>query len=300
MQGRDLHDRSDQPSKRRRKNPLHAVPRGPSSDSHMGMRFSILGSGSSGNCAVLRTQGACVLVDAGFSQRKLRQLLHDAGESMDRVDAVFLTHEHGDHASGIEGLKKFPRVQVFANAATARAVQAKLDFKPAWQVFETGSRFHFLDLEVESFHVPHDAQEPVGFTFSSGHDAQPPAARHRIAWLTDLGHVPLHIHERIRDVDVVVVEANHCPVLLQADVKRPWPTKQRISGRHGHLSNAAMKELLETVASPRWQHVFLTHLSRDCNSHEAVEAALAGLRARLSCRFSIVAPGGGTPLVEIA
>lgn len=266
----------------------------------MSMRFSILGSGSSGNCAVLRTPGACVLVDAGFSQRKLRQLLHDAGVSMEQVDAVFLTHEHGDHAAGIDGLKKFPRVQVFANAATARAVQAKLDFKPAWQVFETGSRFHFLDLEVESFHVPHDAQEPVGFTFSNGHEAHPPAVRQRIAWLTDLGHAPLHIHERIRDVDVVVVESNHCPVLLQADVKRPWSTKQRISGRHGHLSNAAMKELLEAVASPRWQHVFLTHLSRDCNSQEAVEAALAGLRARLTCRFSIVAPGGGTPSVEIA
>ena len=97
-----------------------------------------------------------------------------------------------------------------------------------------------------------------------------------------------------------MIESNHCPVLLQADVKRPWPTKQRISGRHGHLSNAAMKELLEAVASPRWQHVFLTHLSRDCNSHEAVEAALAGLRARLTCRFSIVAPGGGTNSVEIA
>ena len=265
----------------------------------MGMRFSILGSGSSGNCAVLRTKSACVLIDAGFSQRKLRQLLYDAGETMENINAVFLTHEHGDHAVGIEGLKKFPHVRVFANAATARAVQSKLDFKPAWQVFETGARFQFLDLEIESFHVPHDAQEPVGFTFSSGSEAQPPASRQRIAWLTDLGHAPLHIHERIRDVDIVVVESNHCPVLLQADVKRPWPTKQRISGRHGHLSNDAMRELLEAVASPRWQHVLLTHLSGDCNSHAAVEAALAGLRARLSCRFSIVASGGGAPPVEI-
>jgi phosphoribosyl 1,2-cyclic phosphodiesterase len=266
----------------------------------MGMRISILASGSSGNCAVLRTGGACVLVDAGFSQRKLSQLLKGAGEAMEHIDAVFLTHEHGDHASGIEGLRKFPRVQVFANAATARAVQAKLAFKPAWQVFETGARFRFRDLEIESFHVPHDAQEPVGFTFSTGHEANPSAPVQRIAWLTDLGHAPLHIHERIRDVDVVVVESNHCPRLLEADIRRPWPTKQRISGRHGHLSNEATRELLEAVASPRWQHVFLTHLSRDCNSHAAVETALAGLRSRLSCRFSIVAPGGGTPPVEIA
>jgi len=276
---------------------LHAPGPAASSASTMGMCFCILGSGSAGNCAVLRTETSRVLVDAGFSTRKLRQLLHDANESLEQIDAIFLTHEHGDHAAGIEGLKKFPHIQIFANAATARAVQAKLDHRPSWQIFETGARFAFRDLEIESFHVPHDAQEPVGFTFSHGNGL--PSPRRRLAWLTDLGHAPQHIHERIRDVDVVVVESNHCIRLLQADIKRPWPTKQRISGRHGHLSNDGMRELLEAVASPRWQHIVLTHLSRDCNSREAVEVSLAGLRARLRCQFSIVAPGEGIPRVEI-
>ncbi len=265
----------------------------------MAMRFKILGSGSAGNCAVLHTEQTRVLIDAGFAQRKLRQLLHDAGESLEKIEAVFITHEHGDHVAGIDGLKKFPHIKVFANAATARAVQAKLDHKIAWQLFETGSRFHFKDLEIESFHVPHDAQEPVGFTFSHGHAGDLLSPRRRIAWLTDLGHAPQHIHERIRDVDVVVVESNHCPRLLEADMKRPWPTKQRIAGRHGHLSNDRMRELLEAVASPRWQHIYLTHLSRDCNSNEAIEAALAGLRSRLACRFNIVASGGGTEICEL-
>jgi len=265
----------------------------------MAMRFRILGSGSAGNCAVLRTEQARILIDAGFAQRKLRQLLHEADEALEQIDAVFITHEHGDHCAGIEGLKKFPHIKVFANAATARAIQSKTDHKVAWQLFETGSRFQFRDLEVESFHVPHDAQEPVGFIFSHGQEADLAAPRRRIAWLTDLGHAPQHIHERIRDVDVVVVESNHCPRLLEADMKRPWPTKQRISGRHGHLSNDRMRELLEAVASPRWRHVYLTHLSRDCNSHEAIETALAGLRARLACRFNIVASGGGTAVCEL-
>jgi len=265
----------------------------------MAMSFQILGSGSAGNCAILRTAESRILIDAGFTQRKLKQLLHDAGESLDNIHGVFLTHEHGDHAAGIDGLKKFPHIQVFANSATARAVQAKTSHPVAWKIFETGSRFHFRDLEVESFHVPHDAQEPVGFTFSNGHEADLFTPRRRIAWLTDLGHAPQHIHERIRDVDVVVVESNHCPRLLEADMKRPWPTKQRISGRHGHLSNDAMRELLSAVASPRWSHVFLTHLSRDCNSHEAIETSLADLRTRLTCRFNIVASGGGTALCEL-
>ena len=265
----------------------------------MAMSFRILGSGSAGNCAVLRTEQTRILIDAGFAQRKLRQLLHDAGESLEKIDAIFITHEHGDHVAGLDGLKKFPHIQVFANAATARAAQAKIDHPIAWKIFETGARFHFRDLEIESFHVPHDAQEPVGFTFTSGHEADLFAPRRRLAWLTDLGHAPQHIHERIRDVDVVVVESNHCPALLQADMKRPWPTKQRISGRHGHLSNQAMCDLLSAVASPRWRHIYLTHLSRDCNSEAAIEAALAGLRTRLTCEFKIVASGGGTAVCEL-
>lgn len=263
------------------------------------MRFRILGSGSSGNAALLQTDEAQVLVDAGFSGRKLKQLLHETGTGLEAIDAIFLTHEHGDHSAGIDVLKRFPQVVVYANAATARAVQSRLEHRPAWRIFETGARFRFRDLDIGSFAVPHDAQEPVGFTFTSGHDGDLLAPRRSVAWLTDLGHVPLHIHEHLRDVDVVVVEANHCPRLLQADLRRPWPTKQRISGRHGHLSNEAVCELLGAVASPRWRHIFLTHLSRDCNSLAAVEAAIAALRTRLACQFSIVAPGGGTPFLEL-
>lgn len=266
----------------------------------MSLRFCILGSGSAGNAALLHTEGARVLIDAGFSARKLQQLLHDVGETLERIDAVFLTHDHSDHTTGIEGLKKFPHIEVFANAATARAVQAKLDHRPVWRIFETGARFTFKDLEIASFPVPHDAQEPVGFTFAAGRDGDLFAPHRRIAWLTDLGHAPAPIREHLREVDAVIIESNHCPRLLEADLKRPWSTKQRISGRHGHLSNESVRELLESVASPRWRHVFLTHLSRDCNSLDAVQTALAPIRARLSCQFSVVAPGGGAPFCDLA
>jgi phosphoribosyl 1,2-cyclic phosphodiesterase len=266
----------------------------------MAIRFCVLGSGSSGNAAVLQTAGARVLIDAGFTGRKLRQLLHDAGTSLDAIDAVFLTHEHGDHAAGIDALKKHPELPVFANSATARAVQAKLDHAPKWQIFQTGSRFRFRDLEIDAFSVPHDAQEPVGFTFTAGATDDLFAPRRALAWLTDLGHIPAHVQQRLHDVDVVVVESNHCPRLLEADVKRPWSTKQRISGRHGHLSNESVRELLATVASPRWRHIVLTHVSRDCNSLDAVEASIAALRQQLRCTFSIVAPGGSLPFLDLA
>jgi Metal-dependent hydrolases of the beta-lactamase superfamily I len=262
----------------------------------MAMRLQILGSGSSGNCALLQTEDARVLIDAGFSWRKLNELLRAADTRMEEIDAVFLTHEHGDHAAGVDGFKKHPRVQIYANAATARAVQAKAGREAMWKIFETGTTFRFRDLEVTSFMVPHDAQEPVGFRFSNGHEGDLFTPRRSLAWLTDLGHAPGHVYRHLRESDVVVVESNHCPRLLEADHRRPWSTKQRISGRHGHLSNVAACELLEATAHSGWRRIFLTHLSRDCNSLEAVEQSFAGLRARLgeACGLEIVAPGGGT------
>ena len=266
----------------------------------MAMRFCILGSGSSGNSALLATDSTRVLIDAGFSTRKLGQLLAAAGASLDDIQAVFLTHEHGDHTAALEGLKRFPHLKIFANEATARALQPGLGYRPDWQIFATGSRFRFRDLEVEAFAVPHDAHDPVGFRFSTGQEGDLFAPARAVAWLTDLGHAPQHVREHIRDCDVVVVEANHCPQLLQADTKRPWATKQRIAGRHGHLSNEGVRELLADVASPRWRRIYLTHLSRDCNSPAAIEATLADLRPRLqACEFTIVTQGISTPLIEL-
>jgi phosphoribosyl 1,2-cyclic phosphodiesterase len=247
---------------------------------------------------LLVTEQARVLVDAGFSARKLEQLLAAEGEALSRIDAIFLTHEHGDHTAGIEGLKKFPNIEIYANSATAKAVQQGLSHRPVWKIFDTGASFRFRDLEVRSFSVPHDAHEPVGFRFSTGQEGDLFSPRRSLAWLTDLGHVPAHVHDALRGVEVVAIEANHCVRMLQADLRRPWSTKQRISGRHGHLSNDAVRELLAAVASPSWRRIYLTHLSRDCNSAEAVHLALAPLRITLSCEFSVVNAGEGSQTFE--
>ena len=265
----------------------------------MAMRFCILGSGSSGNAALLVTENARVLVDVGFSPRRLSGLLAAAGEKLERIDAVFLTHEHGDHSNGIEGLRKFPHIRVFANAATARAVQTGLTHPTNWQLFETGARFRFRDLEIQSFAVPHDAQEPVGFRFTTGHDGDLFSPRHALTFLTDLGHAPQHVREHLRGANVVVVESNHCSELLKNDPRRPWSTKQRIGGRHGHLSNEAARALLAEVACPQWRRIYLTHISRDCNSRAAVELAFADVRTSLvACEFSVVCQGESTPFYD--
>lgn len=263
----------------------------------MALRFRILGSGSSGNAALLQSDDTRVLVDAGFSAKRMEELLTGSGVSLAQIDAIFLTHEHGDHAAVLTGLARHPHIQVFANRPTADALQRSLKHRVNWQLFETGSAFRFRDFEVRSFAVPHDAQDPVGFLIAHGHDDLL-SPRRCLAWLTDLGHAPTHIREHIREADILVVEANHCSDMLQADTKRPWSTKQRISGRHGHLSNRAVGELLASVTNPRWRHVFLTHLSRDCNSPEAVAAACGPALAALRCQFSVVTAGGGSAAME--
>jgi phosphoribosyl 1,2-cyclic phosphodiesterase len=231
-----------------------------------------------GQQRLIVTEGLAHPAGRRFSRRGARRAPGAAGESIEPIDAVFVTHEHSDHSSGIESLKKFPHLKFFANAATARASR-RCSPGPQWQIFETGASFQFRDLDIESFSIPHDAQDPVGFRFTSGLDDLF-SPRRTLAWVTDLGHAPESVRDRIRESDVVVVEANHCHRMLEADPKRSWNLKRRIGGRHGHLSNERMSELLSSAASPRWRRIYLAHLSRDCNSHDAVEAGPAGRSAR--------------------
>lgn len=254
------------------------------------MRLTILGSSSSGNCALLETERARVLIDAGFSARKLSAMLRELGRDANSLDAVFLTHEHADHAGGLRGLSLLDGLEFFANEATAQALQRELPRPLRWRLFHSGGAFAYRDLTVETIPLPHDAYDPVGYIFRcGGEDLFHPARS--LAWLTDLGHAPPGLAERIRAVDVLVIEANHDPELLERDPKRPFATKQRIRGRHGHLSNEAALLFLQSVQRPFWKKVYLAHISRDCNCLERVATLFAG--SGLGCPVEIIDPCGG-------
>jgi len=266
----------------------------------MAIRFCILGSSSSGNCALLATDDCKVLIDAGFSARRIGEMLESVGENLDSIDAVFLTHEHGDHCAGLSGLRQRSELPIFANRGTAEAVQRGLRHRANWHLFETGTGFQFRGLDVDSFLIPHDAMEPVAFVFSCGHDDLF-SPRRSLAWVTDLGYASELVRQRVRNVDLLVLEANHDLTLLKRDTRRPWSVKQRISGRHGHLSNEAARDLMTSVEQPAWKHVCLAHLSRDCNSLAAVEETFACFR-RTGTTFSlsIVQPDSGGPQYDLA
>jgi len=249
----------------------------------MSVEFQILGSSSGGNCALLQTGQTKVLVDVGFSAKRIGCLLESVGESLDAIDAVFLTHEHSDHAQGIRGLAKRADLPVFANRDTADAVQAKATKPVNWKVFQTGTDFTFRDLKVRSFALPHDAYDPVGFTFNWGEEGDLFTPPRSLAWVTDLGYVPEHVKEHIRHVQTLVIEANYDEELLERDERRPWSTKQRIRGRHGHLSNNAAFDLVaELSPKSRLEKVYLAHLSKDCNNAHLVRDKFASLNRNLS------------------
>ena len=249
----------------------------------MSVEFQILGSSSGGNCALLQTGHTKVLVDVGFSAKRIACLLEAVGESLDTIDAVFLTHEHSDHAQGIRGLARRADLPVFANRDTADAVQAKATKPVNWKVFQTGTDFTFRDLKVCSFALPHDAYDPVGFTFNWGEDGDLFTPARSLAWVTDLGYVPEHVKERIRHVHTLVIEANYDEELLERDERRPWSTKQRIRGRHGHLSNNAAFDLVKELSQKSiLEKVYLAHLSKDCNNANLVRERFASLGRSLS------------------
>jgi phosphoribosyl 1,2-cyclic phosphodiesterase len=223
----------------------------------------MLGSGSSGNSALVATDHCRILIDGGLSARQIVLRLEQCGVPPERLDGVLLTHEHGDHVCGLEVLSRKFHLPIYCNALTAEAVRcnpasAGLDRHRNWRIFRTGAELSICDITVQTFPVPHDAVDPVGFAFHAGDGS--------LGFVTDLGCVTKMIVERLREVRTIVIETNHDEKLLQDDKHRPWPVKQRIQSRHGHLSNAAAATVIEQLLPGRMERVVLGHLSRDCNT----------------------------------
>lgn len=227
----------------------------------MSVQFTILGSGSNGNCAYLEAGSTRLLIDAGFSAKQIRERLAQIGRAPEGLSGILLTHEHTDHTNGLGTLCNKVPVPIFCNRLTKEAVE--LQFREArfdFRLFGTGSTFEVGEVGVETFSVPHDAYDPVGFMLRTNGC--------NIGFLTDLGHATKLVMERVRSSNVLVLETNHDMKMLQDDVKRPWSVKQRIMSRHGHLCNDAAAGVLAELVTADLRDVYLGHLSRDCNKPE--------------------------------
>lgn len=233
----------------------------------MPVRLTILGSGSSGNCAYLETEETRILIDAGFSQRQIRQRLAAIGRAVENLTGILITHEHSDHIQGLAALSGKLRIPVYCNRPTQEAIEYQLKTRIESRLFTTGAGFEIGDISVETFPIPHDAQDPVGFVLRT-------VAGH-FGFVTDLGHATKLVLERMRTANVLVLESNHDVKMLQDCPTRPWSLKQRILGRHGHLSNEAAADAAQEIMSAELRHLYLGHLSRQCNRPELALKVMA-------------------------
>ncbi len=251
----------------------------------MSVHFTILGSGSSGNCAYIETAEARILVDAGFSPLQIRKRLASIGRTPENLSAILITHEHSDHISGLLGIADKYHIPVFCNRGTqdgtiwafktkwSKKTNAGLEHadtfktKIDWRLFETGASLEIGDVAIETFSIPHDAQDPVGYVLRT--------AAGNIGFATDLGHVTKLVLERIRAANVLVLESNHDVKMLQDCPRRSWALKQRILGRHGHISNATAAETVAQIMSAGLKQLYLAHLSRECNKPELAQHVMA-------------------------
>ncbi len=237
------------------------------------IRFAVLGSGSGGNAAVVECRGLRLMIDAGLSAKQLCLRLRLVGIEPESLDGILLTHEHGDH---VRGLKVFLRqfgIPVFTTPSTARIVREAGIDGGQWKSFEAGQTFALGGLAIETFAIQHDAVDPVGFVVGHG--------TLRLGFLSDAGFVTRVMIERLRGLRGLFVEANYDDDLLEADNKRPWTIKQRISSRHGHLSNLQVTELIREISHLGLGRIVLGHLSSDCNTPETVLGCLRACLAEI-------------------
>ncbi len=243
--------------------------------------LTILGSGSAGNCALVETPKTRLLIDGGLSAKQIAERLAACGINPIEIDGILLTHEHGDHAGGLDVWCKKFNTPLYCNRLTAESLRIDQKNAKDWRLFVTGADFTIGDIDIETVPVPHDAVEPVGFVLHHGRAA--------LGFLTDLGFATKLVHERMRAAHTVVIETNHDEKLLQADTKRPWSVKQRIMSRHGHLSNAAAGSVLADLIDGKLRRAVLGHLSRDCNSPDlAIGTVRTCLAERGAAKVEVV------------
>jgi phosphoribosyl 1,2-cyclic phosphodiesterase len=235
----------------------------------MAVRVEVLGSGSKGNCTFVSGGRTRILVDAGFSCVEIERRLRSIGEDPGTLDAVAITHEHSDHLGGAAVLSRRHGVPLACAEETLVAGGLDRAQIAEWVTVVPGQPFEIGDLYLEPFSVPHDAALTLAYRIR--------AEGLSIAYCTDLGHVTHLVRERLRSAHVLVLESNHDIDLLR-DGPYPWPLKQRVGGKHGHLSNDAACHLLADVVDEQALVVALAHLSETNN---APELAGHGARAAL-------------------
>lgn len=228
------------------------------------MDFCSIASGSSGNCIYTGTDHTGVLIDAGISARQVEKGLNSIGRTAKELNGVLITHEHSDHIRGIGVLARKFGLPIYGTSGTLRAVKncsglGVID-EGLFHEVTADESFSIGDLEILPFHTSHDAADPVAYRMNSGDTSA--------AVVTDLGIYTDYVVDHLKNLDVILLEANHDIRMLQVGAY-PYYLKQRILGNRGHLSNENAGRLLCRILHDNLKKIYLGHLSRE-NNYEAL------------------------------
>ena len=232
-----------------------------SGQSQAGLNYNlaicILASGSRGNAVYISGGSTSILIDAGLSGIEIERRLKSKELCPEDLDAIIVSHEHTDHIQGVGVLSRRFNLPVYISSKTEKAAVSQLGNVRVIKNFKCGSTFMIKDLSIHPFSISHDAEDPSGFTVNQNGT--------KIGLATDLGIATSMVKEHLKGCSLLILEANHDEDML-LNGPYPWPVKQRIKSRTGHLSNEASKNLLKEVQHNRLKYVILAHLSKTNNT----------------------------------
>ena len=250
------------------------------------MEVWCLGSGSRGNAFGVRHHDTTILIDAGFGLKGLQARASSVDFPLESLDAIVLTHEHRDHASGAAKLAKTRNIPVYATRGTLRGLDTELANSETVPV-DSNSRFGIGTLTLDTCQIPHDAREPVAVAVND-----PVGSRVAIAY--DTGRVTERLVRFLSESSALVIEANHDNHMLQAG---PYPpsVRARIAGPRGHLSNETASDLFTRVHHARLEWAMLAHVSQNCNRRDLALAVVGAAARNVGFRGKLLATQQSAP-----
>lgn len=255
------------------------------------LTLCMLASGSKGNAIHLSNGRTSLLIDAGLSGREIERRMRARGQRPEALTALVVTHEHSDHLHGVGVLARRWKLPVYISAATRQAAAGQLGGLTEVRTFACGERFEVEGFGLRPFSLPHDAADPAGLAIDH--------AGIKIGLATDLGTVTELVRHQLRNCHALILEANHDADLLLSG-PYPWPLKQRVRGRTGHLSNLDARDLLGELQHKGLRHVVLAHLSEVNNRPELVRRDVACALTRCHPAVHVACQHEAGPLLELA